>query len=188
MNRSMEVDRSFDNVPFNDNDSDDEESEDNEILFVPEVQPNVIVFEPEEQLGRPIRNRNIPSRFMRTQTPPPPIRNHRRNPLNNPQVNVIPPINNVLMNNPQFDVIAPNNPQVNVVPRNRLRNNALRAVNNLLNSPMNINQPVVILSNEEKNARRKELETALSFAASGHVPEIDLIDQPSIRDAIGCQK
>jgi hypothetical protein len=26
----MEVDRSFDNVPFNDNDSDDEESEDNE--------------------------------------------------------------------------------------------------------------------------------------------------------------
>jgi hypothetical protein len=95
---------------------------------------------------------------------------------------------NVLMNNPQFDVIAPNNPQVNVVPRNRLRNNALRAVNNLLNPPININQPVVILSNEEKNARRKELETALSFAASEHVPEIDLIDQPSIRDAIGCQK
>jgi hypothetical protein len=29
MNRSMEVDRSFDNVPFNDNDSDDEENEDN---------------------------------------------------------------------------------------------------------------------------------------------------------------
>jgi hypothetical protein len=113
----VEVDRSFDNVPFNDNDSDDEENEDNEILFEPEVQPNVIVFEPEVRLGRPIRNRNISSRFMRKQTPPPPIRNHRRNPPNNPQVNVIPPINNVQMNNPQVDVIAPNNPQVNVVPQ-----------------------------------------------------------------------
>jgi hypothetical protein len=158
MNGSMEVDRSFDNVPFNDKDSDDEENEDNEILFEPKVQPNVIVFEPEVHLGRPIRNRNIPSRFMRTQAPPPLIRNHRRNPQNNPQVNDIPLINNVLMNNPQVDVIAPNNPQVNVVPRNRLRNNALRAVNNVLNPLMNINQPVVILSNEEKNARRKELE------------------------------
>ena len=44
MNKSMEVDNSFDNVPINDNNSNDDENEDNEILFEPEVQSNVIIF------------------------------------------------------------------------------------------------------------------------------------------------
>jgi hypothetical protein len=71
----MEVDRSLDNIPFNginydenDNENDDEENENNEILFEPEV-----------QLGRPIRQRNIPQRYLPTPDTPPPIRNNRRN-------------------------------------------------------------------------------------------------------------
>jgi hypothetical protein len=93
------------------------------------VQPNGTVFEPEVQLDRPIEKRNIPSRFMRTQTPPPPIQNKRRNhPIFNDDWNEIIDnhrrnmnTNNLLMNYPEVNVIAPNNPQVNVVPRNPLR-------------------------------------------------------------------
>jgi hypothetical protein len=56
MDRSMQVERSLDNIPFNgfnydenDNESDDKVNEKNEILFEPKV-----------QVGRPIRQRNIP--------------------------------------------------------------------------------------------------------------------------------
>ena len=76
------------------------------------------------------------------------------------------------------------NPMYNYVAPNPWRNNALLAVNNLLNPPVNIIPPIVILSTEEKNVKRMQLKAALNEAASGLVLEIDLIDQPSIRYAM----
>jgi hypothetical protein len=72
----MEVNRSIDNVPFNginsdenDNNGDDEENENNEIIIEPEI-----------QLGRPIRQQNMPQRFLETPDTPPRIQNNRRIP------------------------------------------------------------------------------------------------------------
>jgi hypothetical protein len=83
MNRSMEVDRSFDNVPFNgwnndedNNESDDEENENRELLFESEASP----LEPEIPLGRPQRKCNRPPRFLPTPSPPLPNRGNIRNP------------------------------------------------------------------------------------------------------------
>jgi hypothetical protein len=111
MDRSMEVDRSIDNVPFNginsdenDNDGDDEENENNEILLEPEI-----------QLGRPIRQRNIPQRYLPTPDTPPPIRNNRRNLriIDDDDENelidnfILENRNNNLLNDPQIEVIRP---------------------------------------------------------------------------------
>jgi hypothetical protein len=188
MDRSMEVDRSIDNVPFNginsdenDNDGDDEENENNEIILEPEI-----------QLGRPIRQRNMPQRFLETPDTPPRIQNNRRNPRiivdddENELIDnfILENRNNNLLNDPQIEVIRlpmniNENPMYNYVAPNPWRNNALLAVNNLLNPPVNIIPPIVILSTEEKNVKRMQLKAALNEAASGLVSEIELIDQPS---------
>jgi hypothetical protein len=152
----MEVDRSLDNIPFNginydenDNENDDEENESNEILFEPEV-----------QLGRPIRQRNIPQRYLPTPDTPPPIRNNRRNLriIDDDDENelidnfILDNRNNNLINDPQIEITRlpiniNENPLYNYVAPNPWRNNALLAVNNLLNPPVNIIPSIVILSN-----------------------------------------
>jgi hypothetical protein len=91
---------------------------------------------------------------------PSPIRNNRRNPriLNDDDDNeiinnfVLENRNNILLKDPQIDVIhlpmnINENPMHNYVAPNPRRNNALLAVNNLLNPPVNIIPPIVILSN-----------------------------------------
>jgi hypothetical protein len=151
----------------------------------------------------------MPQRFLETPDTPPRIQNNRRNPriivdddenelidnfilenrnnnlLNDPQIEVIRlPMN--INENPMYNYVAPNPWRNNalLVAPNPWRNNALLAVNNLLNPPVNIIPPIVILSTEEKNVKRMQLKAALNEAASGLVPEIDLIDQPSIRNAM----
>jgi hypothetical protein len=109
MDRSMEVDRSINNVPFNginsdenDNDGDGEENGNNEILLEPKI-----------QLGRLIRQRNMPQRFLETPDTPPRIQNNRRNPRiivdddENELIDnfILENRNNNLFNDPQIEIL-----------------------------------------------------------------------------------
>jgi hypothetical protein len=104
--------------------------------------------------NRSIRQRNMPQRFLETPVTPPRIQNNRRNPRiivdddENELIDnsILENRNNNLLNDSQIEIIRllmnmNENPMNDFVAPNPWRNNALLAVNNLLNPPVNIVPP-----------------------------------------------
>jgi hypothetical protein len=104
--------------------------------------------------NRSIRQRNVPQRFLETPDTPPRIQNNRRNPRiivdddENELIDnfILEDRNNNLLNDPQIEIIRllmnmNENPMNSYVAHNPWRNNALLAVNDLLNPPVNMIPP-----------------------------------------------